>query len=290
MREFISMEEIKKGWSEDKKYRATDKDGQPFFLRISPAEQYQRKKEEFEFMKMAEAMNIPMCAPIEFGRCPEGVYSLQIWIDGEDAEAVLPKLAENDAYRYGIQAGRILKAIHSLPAPEDAEPWKDRFNKKIDRKIKWYSECPLKYENGELFLNYIEENRYLLSDRPQSRQHGDYHSGNMMIDKNGNLVIIDFDRNDWGDPWEEFNRIVWSAQASPSFASGLIDGYFDGAPPIDFWKLLALYISSNTLSSLYWAIPFGDEEIATMRDQAREVLSWYDNMRDPIPSWYKPVK
>ena len=53
-----------------------------------------------------------------------------------------------------------------------------------------------------------------------------------------------------------------------------------------FWKLLALYIASNTLSSLYWAIPFGPAEVNTMRKQAADILSWYDDMKTPVPSWY----
>ena len=126
----------------------------------------------------------------------------------------------------------------------------------------------------------------MLRGRPQVYQHGDYHIGNMMIDRNGKLHIIDFNRNDSGDPWEEFNRIVWCAQKSPLFASGMVNGYFDGDVPLEFWKLLALYISSNTLSSVYWAIPFGQGEVDTMLNQAKEVLSWYDNMRNPIPTWY----
>ena len=109
----------------------------------------------------------------------------------------------------------------------------------------------------------------------------------MMIDRNGVLTIIDFDRDDFGDPWEEFNRIVWCAQAAPAFASGMVDGYFAGEVPMEFWKLLALYISSNTLSSLPWAIPFGEEEIRVMRKQAAQVLQWYDNMQNPVPTWYR---
>ena len=58
---------------------------------------------------------------------------------------------------------------------------------------------------------------------------------------------------------------------------------------MEFWKLLALYISSNTLSSVPWAIPFGDEQIQVMVNQAKDVLSWYDNMKNPIPTWYKGV-
>lgn len=44
----------------------------------------------------------------------------------------------------------------------------------------------------------------------------------------------------------------------------MVDGYFDNDIPIEFWKLLALYISSNTLSSVPWAIPFGKEQIEVM--------------------------
>ena len=108
-----------------------------------------------------------------------------------------------------------------------------------------------------------------------------------MIDRDGNLTIIDFDRDDYGDPWEEFNRIVWCAQAAPAFASGMVDGYFAGQIPVEFWKLLALYIASNTLSSLPWAIPFGDKEIGVMREQAEQVLSWYNDMKNVIPGWYR---
>ena len=108
----------------------------------------------------------------------------------------------------------------------------------------------------------------------------------MMIGRDQKLCIIDFNRNDFGDPWEEFNRIVWCAQAAPRFASGMVDGYFSKDIPMEFWELLALYISSNTLSSVPWAIPFGDGEIQVMRRQAADILCWYDGMNTVIPSWY----
>ena len=240
-------------------------------------------------MKQAAALDVPMCQPIEFGTCDEGVYSIQSWIDGEDGEEIIPTLSDTEQYVYGLEAGRILRKLHSIPAPITQEDWAIRFNRKMDYKIKKYIECPLKYENGQAFIDYINENRYLLKGRPQTYQHGDYHIGNMMIGRDGKLYIIDFNRDDYGDPWEEFNRIVWSAQKSPIFATGMVNGYFDGDIPLGFWKLLALYISSNTLSSLPWAIPFGEGEIETMRNQAKEVLSWYNNMKNPVPTWYKGV-
>ena len=100
------------------------------------------------------------------------------------------------------------------------------------------------------------------------------------------LKIIDFDKYGYADPWKEFNRIVWSAAASPHFATGQLHGYFEGKPPIEFFKLLAFYIAGNALSSIYWAIPFGQVEIDVMIKQSQDILQWYDNMKNPIPSWY----
>jgi len=285
--EFVSKTPVEKGWSGDKKYCAVTAEGAKYLLRVSPIEQYERKKSEFELMQRVAALGVPMCEALEFGICDEGVYSVQTWIDGSDAEELLPELSEEEQYRYGYESGEILKKIHSIPAPEGAEDWEVYFNRKADRKIKMYEECPLKYENGQVFIEYINANCHLLRGRPRTYQHGDYHVGNMMIDKSGKLFIIDFNRNDFGDPWEEFNRIVWCAQAAPKFASGMVDGYFNGDIPTEFWELLALYISSNTLSSLPWAIPFGEGEIATMTIQANDVLEWYDNMTNPVPTWYR---
>ena len=278
---------IEKGWSGDQKYCAITADGHKYLLRISTIERLERKRREYEKMGEVAQLGISMCMPVEFGTCNEGTYSIQSWIDGVDAEETIMAMDADTQYRYGWDAGQILAKIHTIPAPSDAPSWETRFNAKIDRKIAMYESCELKYESGgDAFLDYLSYNRQLLKDRPQSYQHGDYHIGNMMIDKDGVLTIIDFDRDDFGEPWEEFNRIVWCAQAAPAFASGMVDGYFDGEIPMAFWRLLALYICSNTLSSLPWAIPFGEEEIKVMRKQAAQVLEWYDGMKNVVPTWY----
>ena len=281
------LEEIEKGWSGDKKYRASDTEGTPYLLRIAPEVRYERRKSAFERTRILSELDIPCPVPLEFGICDEGIYTIESWIDGHDGELYISTLPAKRQYAYGLDAGRILKTIHSIPAPADAPDWEEYFNRKIDRKITMYESCPLKYEGGEVMLRYLKNNRHLLKNRPLSYQHGDYHIGNMMVDTNGNLVIIDFDKDDYGDPWEEFNRIVWCGQAVPCFAAGMVDGYFDGSVPDKFWGLLALYILSNSLGSLPWAIPFGEGEIETMQKQAADILRWYDNMNRIIPSWYR---
>ncbi len=283
----VDKKPVEKGWSGEQKYCITDENGRKYLLRIAPSDCYEQKKIEFETMQRLVDLGISMCEPVEFGTCEDGVYVIHSWIEGQDARDVIGSYSDEQVYNYGYQAGHFLRKIHSIPAPEGVVEWEIYFNRKMDRKVANYVNCPLKYENGDAFINYIEQNRHLLKNRPSTYQHGDYHIGNMMIDDTGKLVVIDFNRNDYGDPWEEFNRIVWCAQAKPKFAAGMVDGYFEGEVPMEFWRLLALYISSNTLSSLPWAIPFGQVEIDVMMSQAREILEWYDGMKEVIPSWYK---
>ncbi len=284
-RRFTKIETVTKGWSEDKKYCVAMSGGEKYLLRITPIERYEPRKALFDMLGQVSALGIPMCVPVESGTCADGVYSLQSWINGEDLETVLPVMTDTEKYVIGLKSGEILKKIHSIPAPEAQEEWEPRFNRKTDYKIQKYHECGLRFEGDGHILEYLEQNRFLLKDRPQCFQHGDYHAGNMMLE-NRELVIIDFDRYDFGDPWEEFNRIVWSAAASPHFATGQLRGYFGGEPPLEFFKLLAFYIASNTLSSVYWAVPFGQSEINTMLKQSQDVLRWFDNMKNPVPSWY----
>lgn len=286
----VYKEKINKGWSADIKYLIKDDNNNKYLLRISSIDQYEKKLVEFDYLKKLEKIGLSMCKPIEFGTCDDGVYIILSWIEGVDAQEYILNLSNKEQYEYGIIAGKELLKIHSLNAPSNIFDWEEKFNKKIDRKIKMYEDCPIKIDKANNLIEYINNNRHLLKNRNLVFHHGDYHIGNMMINENKELVIIDFNRADFGDPYEEFNRIVWCAQASSYFASGIVDGYFNNDVPEDFWRVLALYISSNTLSSIPWAIPFGKEEIEVMINQSKDVLRWYDDMNTYIPSWYKKNK
>lgn len=281
-------ERICGGWSADEKYCVTRQDGSKALLRLSDAAQGERKRAEFAVMQAVEKLGVPMCRPVRFGMTEDCAYVVQTWIDGQDAEKAVPRLSDTEQYMHGLHAGRILRKIHTVPAPETQPDWSERFNSKLDRKIDTYRTSPIGFDGAEAMIAYVQANRHLLDGRPQTLQHGDYHIGNMMLE-DGALVVIDFDRFDYGDPWEEFNRITWSADASPFFATGLVNGYFDGNVPEGFWRLLALYVSGNTLGSVGWAIPFGQEEVNVQLRMAQEVLGWYEGMTRVVPSWYLGV-
>lgn len=237
-------------------------------------------------MQKIASLGVPMCKPIKLELSGNEVHSMYEWIEGKDARGTILTYSVKQQYTYGVETGRILQKIHSIPITGARGDWENFFNQKIDDKISKYKECPIQYENGQIFIEFLNANRELLKDRPRVFQHGDYHIGNFIIGENHEIFVIDFDRFDFGDPWEEFNRIVWSAQVSAPFASGMIDGYFDNEVPDLFWKLLAMYITTNIVGALPWAVSYGDEEISVMQNQAKEILEWYDYMNQIIPSWY----
>jgi aminoglycoside phosphotransferase (APT) family kinase protein len=282
------IEAINKGWSSDQKYYIRTTDGRELLLRMSDIKQYENKKRDFEALKQLDKIDLLIPRPIDFGICNSGqsVYSLLTWIKGEDARAVLPALSNEEQYQLGVKAGDTLRIMHQIPAAKNQISWSERFNRKINRNIAYYKACGIHLKGADKIIEYIEQNRYLLENRPQCFQHGDYHVGNMIVTKSGELGIIDFDRLDYGDPWEEFNRITWCADISASFASGRINGYFDHDVPALFFRLMALYIASTQLSSVPWSIQFGQDEVNTALRQAENVLEWYDGFETYMPKWY----
>lgn len=277
---------VDKGWSSDKKYYIETKDGSKLLLRISNIEKEESKRKDYDLIALIAETGIRMSKPVAFGRCDEeSIYTLFTWVEGDDLEEVLPTLSKEVQYNLGYKAGQTLSLIHGCTCIKKKEVWVVRFNRKIDRNMDVYGHCPIKFEGSDHIINYINKHRVLLNERPQVVQHGDYHVGNMVID-NGEIGVIDFNRLDCGDPWEEFNRISFSASISGEFASGMINGYFSDSVPDDFFRLLALYIGSNQLSSIPWAMKFGDNDVEYMLKQARMVLRWYDNYKSYIPIWY----
>lgn len=279
-----SIEPFTEGWSEDEKFILTAEDGGRYILRLSSIDKAVHKKREVELLNAAAQLGVPVCTAAAHGEFEDDRYFMLLdWIDAEPALIAIPKLSDAEQYRLGVKAGHYLKLIHSI-GTEETMNWQQYFNDKIDRKIKLYRDCPVHYDKAERLIDYLNSNRHLISSSHITTHHGDYHLGNMLLGEE--LYIIDFERHDIGEPWEEFNRIVWCAQSAPAFAAGRIDGYFDGEVPDEFFRRLLIYIASNILSSIAWAVQFGVEQTAVMIRQADEVMEWYDDMQTVVPSFY----
>lgn len=280
---------IKKGMSGDRKYFVTAKDGERLLLRISDINELERKKSEYALINKLSA-DIPMPKSVDFGICGGGteVYTLLTWIDGEEAETIVPKLSENEQYRIGKETGRILKRIHDIAPADVSGTWKERYFAVIDERLEAFRNESERFDGWDIMLDYIESNRSLLDGRPQTYHHGDYHMGNLIL-SDGKISVIDWHTVDFdniGDPWYEFNRIGWEY---PYFASGQIDGYFDGCVPEEFWRLLAYYLSVSAITSIVWAKYFAPDRLKSVLNLNMDILKWFDNMNSSVTAWYKTI-
>lgn len=277
---------ISKGYSEEIKYKVkVDKN---YFLKISPLSFTKKKDLELKYiLALEKEVKFPKLIEVRYG--PDSIHSLYEWIDGVDFRDYITRLTDKELNQYGIQAGEFLKKIHSISIEEHSDNWKEYYVQKSMKKIDSFSKANINFPEIETFIDYIHTHQYLLQDRPISLCHGDFHVGNMMVDlETKELVVIDFGSLEIGDPMEEFNRMIWNAQLSEEFATGLINGYFNGKIiPDEFWKLMAYYMACDVVGSIPWAVNYGNNQLITMLERAKLVLDWFDDFERKIPKFYK---
>ena len=284
---FDKAEKIARGMAGDEKYHCVRGD-EEFLLRIADGEDYEDKKREFEHLKKLGDAGLPVPKCIELAKSDDGrVFTLLSWIYGEEAEKLIPNMSLKEQYELGKHAGSILRRIHdAAPVTDTSKGWYERYFEVITPRIDAYKTEGVPFEGSDRILNFIEENRHLLKSRPLCRHHGDYHTGNLIVN-DGKLWVIDWHTMDFesiGDPWYEFNRLDTKY---PEFAKGQIDAYFDGNVPDEFWRLFALYISASAITSIVWAKYWAPDKLDEIMGLNRSVLKLFDNMDNPIPTWYR---
>ncbi|HFI0563717.1 TPA: aminoglycoside phosphotransferase family protein [Streptococcus suis] len=285
----VSRQPLTKGWSTDRKYKVQLEDGRLGLLRIAEQTAYEAKRLEFQLVENLFGLGLPVAEPIAFWADDLSVYTLYEWVEGQDMNEVASDLSDSVLYDLGCQAGQILRTLHALPIDPSLRDWNSFYQAKIDSKLAAYQAASHSYPNGQAMIDFVQTNRHLLAGRPIAYHHGDFHTGNFLLGRDGKLKILDFDRYDIGDPWEEFNRLIFTADLSPAFARGQVDAYFDGAIPEEFWRLLVLYLTVNSLGALSWAEQVDPDQVPLMQEQAATISEWYADFTRWVPTWYGQV-
>jgi serine/threonine-protein kinase len=289
---FVKIESINKGSSGDEKYYIETTDGEKMLLRISDIEGLERKQVEYNMMECVYRFGVLTPRPVDFGLCNNGksVYSLLGWLDGEDAETAVLNMDNAEQYKLGIQSGEMLRKIHSLPAPESAEPWGVRFRRMIKDRADFYKSYNINLPNAELIIEYVHDNSDFLDSRPQTFIHGDFWHGNIFIDLNGRIGIIDFNGYTlgYGDPYQDLSDIMPHKENGDYsyFLTGLFNGYFDGEPPYEFFKILVYYHAFNALANLGQIAESQGEQRANHIKHLENTMRWFDDFKNIVPSWY----
>ena len=145
----------------------------------------------------------------------------------------------------------------------------------------------MRVENDETAIEFVKNNISLIWKEKPVYQHGDFHPGNLIYMNDGKIGVIDFNRWEVGDPYEEFYKLEsFGIEVSVPYSIGQIDAYFDDEIPNDFWSALAVYCAHAALFSIKWAEQFGQKDVDGMVERCHRAMKNYDNFNSIVPKWY----
>ncbi|MBQ9484051.1 MAG: phosphotransferase [Ruminiclostridium sp.] len=284
---WLDIEPIEMGLSGERKYHITRTNGVELILRISGIENYKRHCDNAMFAQyIHEKLGLNMNLPIEVAACGSDTlaYTLYTWVDGIDADSKILNLHTPEQARFGERAGELLRKIHSVKAPKNVLPWDEYYNRRLDEIIGKFRVIRVRYSGDDETIKFIENNRGLLKERPQTALHGDFRSGNLIITNYDDFGVIDFGRWCWGDPYMDFQCIRRSCSAP--FSRGQINGYFGGSIPGDFFALMALYTAADILRRICEAYDHSRSMLADTVASAEKTVREYNGFEGLVPSWY----
>ena len=279
---------LEKGYSTDKKYHIKTDVGKQLLLRISNISEFDKKEKEYAIIRKFAALGFTMSEPISFGTCNNGnnVYMILSWVEGRDLEEELGKLTERQQYLLGRQAGKILKEIHSICVDIQDIPKKTKIEKKL-LQLENYENSQVRVPEDDFVIQFVKENINKIWSKSPVYLHGDFHPGNLIYVKDGDIGVIDFNRWEVGDPYEEFYKLEsFGIEKSIPYCVGQIDEYFNDAIPMNFWEVLAVYVAHASLYSIKWAEKFGIEEIEGMKKRCEAAFKNYNKFKEVVPAWY----
>ncbi len=284
---WLEITPIEYGRSNENKYHIIRNNGIQLILRTSDISNYKRHRDSAIFAKyMHDVLGLNMNVPVEVAACNDDklAYTIYSWVEGADADRRILNAHTPEQVKFGEKAGVLLKKIHSVDAPEDIMPWYEFYSPRLDALLKRFAEIKTPFKGDKAAIAFLNNNRDLLKNRPQTALHGDFRSGNLIFDAEGEYGVIDFDRWCWGDPYMDFQCIRRSC--SVPFSRGQINGYFEGSIPRDFFSLMCFYTAAEIIRGICEAYPHGTHAISEAVSYAEKTAREYGGFEGMVPSWY----
>ncbi len=285
----ISIDEITKGYSPERKFMVRSRDHSKNILRTTQIKNFERKKTEYDLLQRLRKTKVKCPMPIAVGlsQSLEIAYLLITYIDGYDAKEALPLITEKEQYHAGLEAGKELHKINDLRAPSAVEPWYMRKQKKYYLYLNKYKKNFIKVKGEYKIISFIEHNMQLMDNSPNYLQHDDFHVGNIIMKNKRYAGIIDFNRYDWGDPIHEFYKVAWfSSEISIPFSIGQIQGYYNNRVPKNFWQLYSLYVAMSIFPTVVWFQTAQPNRIDYMKNRTNVILEDHKYFELLKPKWY----
>ena len=153
--------------------------------------------------------------------------------------------------------------------------------------LEQYENSNVRMINDEAAVKFVKQNIQKIGKLAPVYLHKDFHSGNLIYTNNGEIGVIDFNRWEVGDPYEDFYKLEsFGIEKSILYCVGQIDEYFNDKTPLDFWEILAVYVAHRSLYSIKWAEKFGNKQLEGMKKRCKATFANYDNFNKVVLSWY----
>ncbi|RXE56231.1 hypothetical protein ABH15_08790 [Methanoculleus taiwanensis] len=296
---FLHAEEIREGYSDERKYVLSLQGGENLLLRITePADEaiIRRKQAEFNVIRDLGRYSDKVPEAKYFGVSKDNhlCFIVLRFIEGTAAEQCLPDLPDDVQYAIGVAAGEELKRMHAMKAPAWYPGWYETKTRKHAYYLRSLAECSAKPEGVDLdaIQAYVESGMDLMKNVESSFQHDDYHPANIIVRGGAFGGVIDFNRYDWGDPIHDFYKIAhFSRNISVPFSVGQIDGYTGGKIPNNFWKRYALYVAMSVVPDIVWSHRYSirtgtTDQIERSQKTIQTIWCDHDRFEADVPLWY----
>ncbi|MCR6112001.1 aminoglycoside phosphotransferase family protein [Bacillus sp. A301a_S52] len=285
---YSSVEKVEKGYSPDNKYIVI-KGLNKYLLRISDIKYSQKREAEYKLLQELEEREIQSQKPILFGEIINDNICLMVieYIEGIPAIEAFKKCSNSIQHQIGLEAGKELYNIHQIKAPAYVSKWDERQSKKYRYYLSEYEKGDFKLNKENKIIGFIEDNLKLLSDRPNTLLHDDFHLEHIILSDYKYKGIIDFNGYDYGDPYHDFyNLSLFSRRISLPFVIGQINGYFLGQPEDYFWRLYSLYSAMNIFSTIVWTKNYDPNSFDDALERIERILEDHDYFNTVKPKWY----
>lgn len=237
------------------------------FLENDLVDKIEKMKSFFENNKLA-----PM---FQYGKLSDGENFL-MWKEGNPVE--------KKSFEFGEELGKFLKKYHDEFQNKE-DNWKRDFNHKIVLLLHNYYMSKHEGPKDYIILDYLTENKYLVSDRNPTLLLGLEDVFKVNLDDEGRLSNIDLAFQHMADPYFQFRNLNFLQSDDLDYVNGLIKGYFKDGSTILFFKTIAIYTIVEYLYDELEDIDNLNHE--RINEKMDRLLEMYDDFTDIYPNWYR---
>lgn len=258
------------------------KDGKPMLLRTRSIEDFDAECRLAAFAdRVFREGGAYLSSPVEVGAYLDDtmVYSLYTYFGGDNLARRLPELYVPQQHALGVEAGKQLGKLHSV-LPEDGDTPEP--NEDIFMLLTRLGEKGITYNGYKQAETFMKNHSTIINGRPVTALHGDFSANTLFLDSDLNVGIQPLEEVKWGDPVRDLASL--SDGYSLPFIKGVFKGLYEGAPPKDFFELLAYYSTVRALTDIDTAAD--KAELATAITRAEKLAADMDNYQSIVPVWY----